>query len=230
MANDVSDDDIPVIEASIQDNAQQRTPCVLVLDCSSSMEGERIAALNRGLEAFARALHEDETALQRVVVQVIVCGGPAPQVAIGWTPAAAFRPPVLSASGRTPLGAGVALALDEIEAVKQLMREYGTPYTRPWIFLMTDGAPNDPGWVQAAERARQAVTDKRAIIWPIAVPGANAHVLRQFAGADMPIYEVDAARFVELFQWLSTSLVATALSRPGERLQLPAPSTVIIDV
>ena len=230
MADLVSADNVPLIEASIQDNAQQRTPCVLVLDCSSSMEGERIAALNRGLDAFRRALLEDETALQRVVVEVVVCGGDAPEIALPWTPATSFQPPLLHATGRTPLGAGMALALDEIERVKHLMREYGTPHTRPWIFLMTDGAPNDQGWVQVAERTRQAVDNKRVIVWPIAVPGANAHVLRQFAGPDMPIYEVEATRFVELFQWLSTSLVATAASRPGERLQLPAPSTVTIDV
>src|SRR5689334_19324749 len=137
------DADIPLIEASIQDHAQQRTPCVLVLDCSSSMAGQRMEALNRGLQAFARALAEDETALQRVVVQVIVCADEAPRVVMPWTPAAAFAPPPLTASGRTPLGAAMALALDEIEAVKALMRDYGTPYTRPWVFLMTDGAPND---------------------------------------------------------------------------------------
>jgi uncharacterized protein YegL len=230
MPDLVSEDDVPLIEASIQDNAQQRTPCVLVLDCSSSMEGDRMAALNRGLQAFRQALLEDETALQRVVVEVVVCGGDAPEIALPWTPASSFQPPLLQAIGRTPLGAGMALALDEIERVKRLMREYGTPYTRPWIFLMTDGAPNDLGWTQVAERTRQAVECRRVIVWPIAVPGANAHVLRQFAGPDMPIYEVEATRFVELFQWLSTSLVATAASRPGERLQLPAPSTITIDV
>ena len=222
--------DVPLIEASIQDNAQQRTPCILVLDCSSSMEGARMAALNGGLAAFARALAEDETALQRVVVEVVVCSGDAPQLALAWTPASSFAPPPLIASGKTPLGAAMNLALDEIERVKALMREYGTPYTRPWVFLMTDGAPNDAGWPQAAERTRRAVQDKRVIVWPIAVPGANANVLRQFTGPDMPIYEVEATQFVELFQWLSTSLAATAASRPGERLQLAAPSTVMIDV
>jgi uncharacterized protein YegL len=230
MADPSSDDDVPLIEASIQDNAQQRTPCVLVLDCSSSMQGERMVALNRGLETFRRALLDDETALQRVVVEVVACGGDAPEIALAWTPAASFRPPLLHATGRTPLGAGMALALDEIEHVKGLMREYGTPYTRPWIFLMTDGAPNDPGWVQVAERSRAAVDQKRVIVWPIAVPGANAHVLRQFAGPDMPIYEVEATRFEDLFQWLSTSLAATAASRPGEQLRLAAPSTITIDV
>ena len=39
-----------VVEFS--DNPEPRCPCVLLLDTSGSMQGEPIAALNKGLQAF----------------------------------------------------------------------------------------------------------------------------------------------------------------------------------
>ena len=41
------------------DNANERTPCVLVLDCSGSMRGEPIKQLNIGLKALEKELKED---------------------------------------------------------------------------------------------------------------------------------------------------------------------------
>ena len=45
---------IPDIE--LEDNTEQRLACVLVLDGSSSMEGEPINKLNDGLKALEKAL------------------------------------------------------------------------------------------------------------------------------------------------------------------------------
>ena len=42
---------IPYVEFA--DNANERTPCVLVLDCSGSMRGEPIKQLNAGLNKNA---------------------------------------------------------------------------------------------------------------------------------------------------------------------------------
>ena len=45
---------IPYVEFA--DNANERTPCVLVLDCSGSMRGEPIKQLNVGLKALEKEL------------------------------------------------------------------------------------------------------------------------------------------------------------------------------
>jgi uncharacterized protein YegL len=38
---------------------------------------------------------------------------------------------------------------------KKLYRDNGTPYYRPWIFLITDGAPTDnDAWKNAAVRIK----------------------------------------------------------------------------
>ena len=54
--NNFVDDMIPYVEFA--DNANERTPCVLVLDCSGSMRGEPIKQLNVGLKALEKELKE----------------------------------------------------------------------------------------------------------------------------------------------------------------------------
>ena len=71
----IEDDDIPDIETQIASNVEQRTPCILVLDTSGSMGGQRIDALNRGLKVFEEALKSDDMAMQRVTLKILTFGG-----------------------------------------------------------------------------------------------------------------------------------------------------------
>ena len=45
-------------QITFADNANERTPCVLVLDCSGSMRGEPIKQLNAGLVALEKELRK----------------------------------------------------------------------------------------------------------------------------------------------------------------------------
>ena len=60
---------IPYVEFA--DNANERTPCVLVLDCSGSMRGEPIKQLNAGLKALENELKDDIDASSRVQLLII---------------------------------------------------------------------------------------------------------------------------------------------------------------
>ena len=93
-----------------KDNNSQRTPCVLVLDGSQSMDGQPIDELNRGLKVLESELKEDVLARGRVRVLVVRVGG-APSVIGDWTDAVDFSVPTIEAYGNTPLGEGMELAL-----------------------------------------------------------------------------------------------------------------------
>ena len=56
------------------DNPEPRCPCMLLLDTSASMEGEPIAALNKGLQTFRSELFEDSLAMKRVEIAVVYPG------------------------------------------------------------------------------------------------------------------------------------------------------------
>src|ERR1700733_2504801 len=84
-------------------NPEARCPCVLLLDTSKSMAGERIAALNQGLQVFRDELVKDPVARQRVEIAIIAFGGEV-QVVQGFVTADNFPPPLLQAQGVTPMG------------------------------------------------------------------------------------------------------------------------------
>ncbi len=170
-------------DVHFSDNASQRTPCVLVLDTSASMLGDPIAQLLAGLHTLEAQLKGNPLTALRVQVLVITAGGAArAEVLVDWCDAIDFDPPHLRADGSTPLGAAMALALDKVEAQKDLYDAHGISSTRPWILLVSDGVPNDPGWQRVAERCRQAELAKRCVVFPIGTRGADLDALGRFLG------------------------------------------------
>lgn len=211
-------------------NPTQRTPCVLVLDASTSMGSvenggqSRMQLLNEGIKTFAEALREDPIALSRVQVAAVNVGGPLgmPKVFMDWTDAASFGPFEMSAAGDTPLGEAVSVALQTIEAQKAFLKGHGISYTRPWLMVFTDGEPTDISatWQAACEAVRAAEANGKVEVFPIAVGRANLNKLSELAAR--PPIAMNAVRFREFFVWLSASLGQIARSVPGARVDLPS--------
>jgi uncharacterized protein YegL len=192
------------------DNPEPRCLCALVLDTSRSMEGEPIAALNRGIQVFRDELLQAPLARKRVEVAVVSFGA-AVEVVQDFVAAESFRPPMLQARGETPLGAGVLLGLDRVEARKERCRTSGVPYSRPWVFLITDGMPQGESpetTRRAILRVREAEAARKAAFFAVGVEGANMKLLARMAGR--PPVKLDGLRFADLFAWLSASTARVA--------------------
>ena len=203
------------------DNTNQRTPCVLVLDASGSMQGAPIAQLNEGLRTFETQLKQDPTTALRVQVLVLRVGGhDQVEVLTDWCDAIDFTAPVLQANGSTPLGAGVSLALDKVEEQKRAYDANGISSTRPWIMVISDGVPTDSGWEEAAARARDAEQRKKCVVFPIGTESADMGALAQFSTKEPK--RLQGLHFAELFVWLSRSMSVVSGSTPGATVQLPA--------
>jgi len=202
------------------ENPEPRVPCVLLLDSSGSMQGERIRQLNAGLIAFKEELVSDSLAAKRVEPAVVTFGDSVRTLSDFGT-ADHFQPPQLEASGGTPLGQAVDLAITMIDARKAAYKTNGIAYYRPWVFLITDGEPTDSGWQEAASRAIAAQKAKSFALFAVGVEGANASVLKQFSIRD-PL-QLNGLRFRELFMWLSSSLRSVSRSTPGEEVPLQNP-------
>ncbi|MEY2845071.1 MAG: hypothetical protein RL076_617 [Chloroflexota bacterium] len=203
-------------------NPDPRCACVLVLDTSGSMHGEKINQLNQGLTEFATALQGDSVAQSRVEI-AIVTFGPA-QLTMDFAPASAFAPPTLSASGDTPLGAALQQALDIVAMRKKLYKDNGTPYYRPWVFLITDGAPTDnDAWKAAATRIKDEESRKGVAFFAVGVEGADMEVLKQLSSVREPL-PLKGYSFREMFVWLSASLSKVSQSQPDQQVPLAPPS------
>jgi uncharacterized protein YegL len=211
-------------------NPNQRTPCVLILDASGSMQTANsrgtsgIKELNEGIKTLEQALKNDDAAISRVQLGIVSVGGPSnnAEIMMDWTDAANFEAFPLTADGTTPLGAGIRIGLQMIEQVKQDLRTSGINYTRPWMMIITDGEPTDSAseWAQAIQDCKSAEAAKKVEIFTIAVEGANLATISQISAR--PPVMLDGLKFKELFIWLSSSLSAASRSRPGDALALPA--------
>ncbi|MCE0556309.1 VWA domain-containing protein [Motilimonas sp. E26] len=203
------------------DNANQRTPCVLVLDASGSMTGEPLRQLNLGLKVFEEQLKNDLVAAMRVQVLVIAVGGlDDVEVLQPWVDAADFNAPTIEPGGLTPLGAGMERALTEVQQQKSVYDANGISSTRPWVILLSDGCPTDLDWDQSASRCREAEADKKVVIFPIGTEGADFEALGQFSNKSAK--KLKGLNFTELFVWLSRSMATVSASVPGQKVKLPS--------
>ena len=220
-----------VREIKYADNPSQRQLCVLVIDSSGSMSEmvpgmnkNRMQLLNEGMRTFHQDLLKDETASNRVRLAIVLVGGPQDEAALmlDWTDVADFQPFDFSPGGVTPLAQGLQIGLQIIEQEKQALRSSGITYTRPWMFVLTDGQPTDSpsDWQNATAECIDAEVKKRCTIFPIGVEGADMSVLSQISKT--PPVHLQAAKFKEFFLWLSSSTSAAAKSAPGDTIQMPA--------
>jgi uncharacterized protein YegL len=131
-----------------------------------------------------------------------------------------FQPPVLDADGETPLGEAVSRALALLRDRKEIYKQNGLDYFRPWIFTITDGKPTDRGWEAVADQVRQEEARKGVVFYGVGVEGADMQTLARFTQSRQPL-KLKGLAFGELFTWLSKSLSAIAHSHPGEQAPLP---------
>ena len=202
-------------------NSEPRCACVLLLDTSGSMQGEPIRELNLGLSEFQHALQADDLASMRVEVAIVSFGGNDEVIVEqDFVIADQYVAKELSASGRTPMGAAVERALDMIGERKAVYRKNGVPYYRPWIWLITDGAPTDE-WRHAAQRVHSEEDQEGVAFFSVGVQGANMQTLGELS-VRQPLH-LKGLGFSDMFTWLSGSLSSVSRSSPEGQIALESP-------
>lgn len=233
-------------ESDLQDNPNPRVPVCLCLDVSASMNavegtytrtGEkvfsdgrwwekvhggttRIEELQKGIEAFYRAIYADDLAVTAAEICIVLFSDNAVCV----TDFAGIERqtiPRLTASGNTHMGEGVNLALDLLEKRKEQYRRNGVDYYQPWLVLMTDGVPNGSALAmkQAADRIAELVGKRKLSVFPIAIGNeADISALQRLSPVRKPMKLKDL-RFTQFFEWLGKSVASVSHSRLGEPVQ-----------
>lgn len=216
-----TEDDMPHVD--YVENTAPRLPCVLVVDGSSSMEGDRIEQLNEGLKLLEQELKNDPTTRTGVRLKVIRAGGSVDEL-VDWTDAKDFAAPTVAAYGGTPLGSAVSRALDEIEAEKARMKAADIIRKRAWLFVFTDGAPTDTGkengfqWENAVKRCLDMERNEAVCAYGVGVDGADTNTLGQLSVENPPavLRNID---FKPFFKFLSVSMKTGTMTTKGETIQ-----------
>ncbi|MGI9296495.1 MAG: vWA domain-containing protein [Gammaproteobacteria bacterium] len=202
------------------ENPTPRCACMLVLDTSHSMTGKKIAELNEGVRQFLQEVQEDEFARYSVELGVVTFGGRV-QIAQAIGPLPEELREDFSASGDTPMGEAINVAIDVLERRKKEYAENGVSYYQPWLVLMTDGWPSYP-YESAAQRLRQMADEKKIVVFGVGIGDeCDMDVLAEFCPEKRPPAKLSGLKFKEFFAWLSQSMSRVSQSTPGTKTDLP---------
>jgi uncharacterized protein YegL len=212
------------VRQSFVDNPEPRCPSLLILDVSGSMSGEPIRQLQAGVEVYRDSLYSDALARKRVEIAILNFGGRVELVSAFCT-VDNFIVPTLEVSGDTPMGQAVVEGLDILESQKTVYKQHGISYFRPWVFLITDGAPTDAHthfWTEAKQRIREGESARKFSFFAVGVEGADMNRLAELCVREA--LKLKGLEFRKMFEWLSASQQAVSSSNLGETVKLPAPT------
>lgn len=205
-------------------NYEQKSICCFVVDVSYSMENDPIGQLNRGLQEFHEEILNNPTTANRLEVAVVEFSDRVETIV---QPALvdSFTMPTLLTKGSTKLVDGVREGIRVVEERKSWYKQTGQPYLRPWIVLITDGAP-DPGQDinGLANEIKSGVSGKKFVFLSVGVLGANMSVLTKISSSEYPPMALQGLKFSEFFKWVSASMSVVASSKDGDKVNLPSPA------
>jgi len=191
------------------------------------MTGQPIQELQRGIEQYHDELLGDSIARKRVEVAIITFGNGI-KTENTFLTADSLSVPVLCANGYTPMAGALLEAIRLVEERKAEYRAHGVQYYRPWIVLITDGAPTDGEslWATAVADLQRVTSAKGCTLFVVGVKGADMKKLGELPALHGP-QQLDGTRFKDMFLWLSQSQKAISKSRPNDQIALTQPQWII---
>ena len=216
------------------DNPEPRCPVLIIADCSGSMSGRPIDAMNRGVDDLYQAVIDDEIARNRVEVALLSFSTEA-RVERDFSTVSERGKTNMRAGGATNMHLAIQQGCDLLENRKDQYRRGGVPYFRPIMVLFSDGLPTSPHgeMEQANQRLVDMESGSQLTIFKV---GINAQAVQAMLGvlpnpnSRFQPLQLDSLRFSDFFVWLSRSVSAISRSTPGEAVNLPPTDWTTIHV
>lgn len=197
-------------------------PVILLLDCSGSMHGPKIEALNNAvnvmLDRFAREADSDTS----IKTAIIAFGGADAKVIREFGAPSKDEKIKLSADGMTPLGCALNLAKDHIIEDREVIasRDY-----RPTVILVSDGMPNDD-WESALDKFIHDGRSSKCFRWALSIGvdrGTPAYqMLKKFVSDEEFIFDTSsAAGLYRFFQRVTVSVVTRTRTMNPNKMASP---------
>lgn len=210
-------------------NYEMKCLCVLVLDVSGSMRGDKLNQLNKGVHDFFTQIQTcdgvSEGTKDQLEVSIIQFDE---EVKILRSPQLIEdeeAAPTLEERGSVT---ETVLAMEEaiklVEDRKAFYKSTGQRYYRPWIIVMTDGEPYGRKASNAdiefiSTKVASDTLEKKYMMMGIGIgPDANMNLLQRMTGGKAS--KMEGLKFGEFFQWLSASLSTVTTSKEGDKISI----------
>ena len=217
-------------------NPESRCPVLIIADCSGSMTGHPMDAMNRGVDDLYQAIMKDEVARNRAEVALLSFSTEA-QVErdFGTVPVSEPDRTTMIAGGITNMHLAIRKGCDLLEERKEQYRRGGVPYYRPIMVLFSDGLPTSAqsDMEQANRRLVDMENNEKLTIFKVGVNAEAVQAMRRALpnpSSKFQPLQLDGLRFSDFFVWLSKSVAAVSRSTPGDVVNLPSPDWSAINV
>lgn len=211
----------------IENPGERHLPCVILLDTSGSMASS-VGQLHEGLSELGTAIKDDDYAVG-ITEFCIMTFNDETRIAMPFGPAYDYKAPEIYCNGSTAMHSAIDAALNEIEARKRQYKEQRTTYYRPWIFLLSDGMPNDPD-NGAFERLKEAQDLGKCLFFPVGIGNHADYELLKSLSKNKIVLKAERDNFKNAFEWLSSSISMVARSNANQVVRLEDPRNFQLDV
>ena len=184
----------------------RRLPVYLLVDCSGSMAGEPIVAMEMGIRALLGELRNDPQAMDTVWLSVIVFGSSADQV-IPLTDIKDFQEPDLEASGTTSLGEAITLLAEMVDKEVRKTSEDQKGDWKPLVYVFTDGEPTDD-WEEPVDDFR--ASGRATVITCGAGPGIDISKLKRLSDTVILLNDTQPGTLTAFMKWVTASVTMTS--------------------
>ena len=184
----------------------RRLPVYILIDTSTSMRGEPIAAVENGLKALMDSLNKDPYALETVCLSVITYNTQAEQI-LPLTEVYKIRIPEITAKGRSALGEALLLLCEKVKCEVQKNTPEAKGDWKPLLFILSDGGYSGP----IAKPIAEFNNIEFGFVFACASGSkSKIDVLRKITQNVVQISSTDTINIKAYFKWISSSISTTS--------------------
>lgn len=185
------------------------------------MDGKAITELNNAVRVFIEQVCMDEIAKKRVDVAIVEFNDTT-RIVQDFAPLTQLQPITLSAKGDCSMGNGIDVAIDMVKNRNQFYNEIGVPCYKPYIVMISMGAPTDDissAMQKIAEEENKGTHGKGKLkFWALGISGYDTEVLRSLTRRCFALTEIN---FIGFFDWLSEDMAIIGPSFCDQKEDLP---------
>ena len=201
---------------AIINSSEPHMALIFVLDISYSMDGPPIRQLNEGLNRFKAEVCQSKQTRDILDVAIIEFSNNH-KVVQTFVPIEYMLHVQLECGGGTKYTGAIREALRMADERSRFYRRSGTEPYKPWIIMVTDGAPLDD-ITQVANEVKEAQQSERVRFIALGVGDYDPKALARLTDV---VFRMEGTDFTSFFDWVNKSMRSVSVTAPGEKPKLP---------